>query len=54
MVMMYSCLINLIYIVDKFIEIKNREKCKIIIAYDRVLNCIDHIATSFYFGKCNN
>lgn len=48
------CLRNLSHLVDKFIEIQKREQCKIIVAYDRVLNPIDNFFVSLYFGKCNN
>jgi hypothetical protein len=48
------CVRDLNDMIDSFIEIKNREKCKIIAGYDNVFNKFIKLYTRLYFTKSIN
>ena len=48
------CLRNLNLMIEKFIEVTQREKSNIIVAYDNVQNYYESFIVQFYFGKCKN
>lgn len=45
------CVRDLNKLVDVFLEIKQREKCNIIVGFDNVRNILSHIISSLYFTK---
>lgn len=48
------CLRKLNDLVKKFYEIKQREKCKIIVGHDKVMFFTGEIFQNLHFGKCKN
>lgn len=48
------CLRNLSLLKETFVNISKREKKKIIVGYDNVINPVDKFIVSLYYGKCNN
>ena len=48
------CVKNLSLLESKFNEIKEREKCKIIVGHDKVINFFNSIAVGLKYGYCKN